>query len=260
VDGSDYNIAHSKWQLTYQIVDPESFFKNVHVEDIEPGQDYFKVLTKGINPLLKAVFDDAVVTAMVDYTIDDLLSNKQDTIRNHVWKLMQQKLTYQLGSGIEVVSLQLNEKAWPRQVDQAFQKFISASNEKEESISKAETEAADIINEAAGSIARQLHAALHDETLSEEEKELLWSHAAGAAQAKIAEARAYATKVVESAEANAEYLRKVLPEYRKWPELFIKTIHRETVVEVFDKAEDKVMVQPTEGPRGREIRLIVGER
>jgi len=258
VDGSDYNIVHSKWQLTYQIVDPESFFKNVHVEDIEPGQDYFKVITKSINPLLKAVFDDAVVTAMVHYTIDEALEDKKDTIRNHVWKLMQQKLAYQLDSGIEVVSVQLNDMDPPRQVDPAFQRVISASNEKEESVSKAETEAANILNEAAGSIARQLHAALHDETMSEEEKELLWSHAAGAAQAKIAEARAYATKVVESAEANAEYLHKVLPEYRKWPELFIQTIHRETVVEVYDKAEEKVMVQPTEGPGGRrEIRYKI---
>jgi membrane protease subunit HflK len=261
VDGSDYNIVHSKWQLTYQIVDPESFFKNVYVEDVEPGQDYFKVITKSINPLLKAVFDDSVVTAMVHYTIDEALSSKKDTIRNHVWKLMQQKLTHQINSGIEVVSIQLNDMKPPRQVDQAFQKFISASNDKEGEISKAKTEAENTINEAAGSIARKLHATLHDETVSEQEKELLWSYAAGAAQAKISRARAYATKVVESAEANAEYLHKILPAFRESPDIFIQRIHSDAIVEVFGNADEKVIVQPTVGPGGkRQIRLIVGDK
>ncbi|MDH4239603.1 MAG: protease modulator HflK [Phycisphaerae bacterium] len=257
VDGSDYNIVHSKWQLIYQIVDPESFFKNVYVEDVEPGQDYFEVITKSINPLLKAVFDDAVVTAMVDYTIDEALSSQED-IRNDVLKLMQQKLTHQINSGIQVESVQLTDITWPRQVDRAFQSLNKASQESEKAISEAKTYAENTLNEAAGSVARRLHATLRDETISEQEKELLWSHAAGAAQTKIAHARAYATKIVENAEANAEYLHKILPEFRKWPELFIQKIHRDAVAEVFDKADEKIMIQPTEGPGAKEIRLIVG--
>lgn len=258
VEGSDYNIVHSKWQLTYQIDDPESFFKNVYVEDVEPGQDYFKVITKSINPLLKAVFDDAVVTAMVHYTIDDALLSK-DEIRKDVVELMQQKLTHQINSGIKVVSVQLTDMTWPRQVDQAFQNLNKASQESEKRISEAKTYYENTLNETAGSIARQLHATLRDETISEQEKELLWSHAAGAAQAKIARARADATKVVENAEANAEYLHKILPEFRKWPELFIQKIHRDAIVEVFDNADEKIMIQPTEGDGDREIRIMVGD-
>jgi len=258
VDGSDYNIVHSKWQLVYQIVDPESFFKNVYVEDVEPGQDYFKVITKSINPLLKAVFDDAVVTAMVHYTIDDALSSQED-IRDDVLELLQQKLTHQINSGIRVESVHLTDITWPRQVDRAFQNLNKASQESEKKISEAKTYAENTLNETAGSIARQLHATLRDETISEQEKELLWSHAAGAAQTKIAHARAYATKVVENAEANAEYLHKILPEFRKWPELFIQKIHRDAIVEVFENADEKIMIQPTEGDGDREIRIMVGD-
>lgn len=258
VDGSDYNIIHSKWQLTYQIVDPESFFKNVYVEDVEPGQDYFKVITKSINPLLKAVFDDAVVTAMVHYTIDEALSS-QDRIPGHVLKLMQQKLTHQINSGIKVVSVQLNDIKPPRQVDHAFQALSRASQQSETAISKAEIYAENTLNETAGSIARQLHKTLRDETVSEKEKELLWSYAAGAAQAKIARARAYSTKVVENAEANAEYLQKILPEFRKWPELFIQKIHRDAIVHVLEKADEKIMIQPTEGDGDTEIRIMIGD-
>jgi membrane protease subunit HflK len=258
VDGSDYNIVHSKWQLTYQIVDSESFFKNVYVEEVKPGQDYFDVMTKSINPLLKAVFDDAVVTAMVHYSIDEALLS-QDRIPNHVKKLMQQKLAEQMNSGIEVVSVQLTGVTWPRQVDQAFQKFITASNDKEKRISKARTDAENTLNEAAGPVARELFAALHDETISEQERELLWSRAAGAAQAKIAQARAYATKVVQDAEADAEYLNKILPEYQQRPELVIQKIHRDAIVHVLEKADKKIMIQPTEGEGGREVWIRVGE-
>ncbi|MBW8041799.1 MAG: hypothetical protein FVQ85_17625 [Planctomycetes bacterium] len=257
--GNDYNIVHSKWQLTYQIVDPESFFKNIYVEDVKPGQDYFDAITKSINPLLKAVFDDAVVTAMVHYSIDEALSSL-DRIPNHVAKLMQQKLTHEINSGIKVVSVQLTDINPPRQVDQAFQAFITASNKKEELISKAKTYAENTLNEAAGPVARELFAALHDETRSEQEKESLWSQAAGAAQAKIARARAYATKVVENAEADAKYLHKILPEYRKWPELVIQRIHRDAIVQVLDNADKKIMIQPTEGPGGKEIRLMIGSK
>ena len=258
VDGSDYNIVHSKWQLTYQIVEPESFFKNVYVEEVKPGQDYFDVITKSINPLLKAVFDDAVVTAMVHYSIDEALSS-QDRIPNHVKKLMQQKLEQQIESGIKVVQVRLIDMKPPRQVDRAFQDFVAASQKKEGDISKARTYAGNTLNEAAGPVARELFAALHDETISEQEKELLWSQAAGAAQAKIARARAYATKIIEDAEADAEYLKKILPEYRKWPELVIQKIHRDAIVHVLEKADKKIMIQPAEGEGAREIRIMIGE-
>ncbi len=257
-DGSDYNIVHSKWQLTYQIIDPESFFKNVYVEDVKPGQSYFDVITKSITPLLKAVFDDAVVTAMVHYSIDEALSS-QDRIPNHVEKLMQQKLELEIESGIKVVSVQLTKITWPRQVDPAFQAFITASQKSQKAISEARTYAENTLNEAAGSVARELHATLQDKTISGQEKELLWSQAAGAAQAKIAQARAYRTKVVENAEADAEYLHKMLPEYRKRPELVIQKIHRDAIVHVLENADEKIMIQPTEGAGDREIRIMIGD-
>ncbi|MHC4158999.1 MAG: protease modulator HflK, partial [Planctomycetota bacterium] len=258
LDGSDYNIVHSKWQLTYQIVDTESFFRNVYVEDVKPGQDYFDVMTKSINPLLKAVFDDAVVTAMVHYSIDEALSS-QDRIPNRVEKLMQKKLEQQMNSGIKVVSVQLIEMKPPRQVDHAFQNLSKASQMRETTISEARTYAANTLNEAAGSVALALFATLHDENIGEQEKELLWAQVAGAAQAKIAQARAYATKVIEEAEADAGYLEKILPEYRKRPELVLQKIHRDAVVQVLGNADEKIMIQPAGGDGDREIRIIVGD-
>ena len=75
-DGSDYNIVHTKWQLTYQIDDPELFFRNVYVEDVKPGDIYFNVITDSITPLLQTMFEDAVVSTMVNYTIDEAIESR----------------------------------------------------------------------------------------------------------------------------------------------------------------------------------------
>ncbi|GAI52963.1 unnamed protein product, partial [marine sediment metagenome] len=125
---SDYNIVHCKWQLTYKINDPERFFKNTYTEDAKPGQSYADVITKSIKPLLERLFEDAVVTAMVNYSIDEAISS-QDRIPKHVKRLLQKKLD-RIESGIAVISVQLTDITWPRQVDNAFLASIKASQKK----------------------------------------------------------------------------------------------------------------------------------
>ena len=123
--GSDYNIVHSKWQLAYKIDDPERFFKNIYVGDVKPGQSYAEVAVQSITPLLENLVEDAIVTTMVYYTIDEAISSQQ-RIPEHVKRLLQEKLVA-IESGIEVVSVQLTDITWPRQVDYAFQACIMAS-------------------------------------------------------------------------------------------------------------------------------------
>ena len=253
--GSDYNIVHCKWQLTYQIDDPESFFRNVYVEDVEPGEIYFGVITKSVKPLLQDLVEDAVVTAMVNYTIDEAISSK-DTIPDHVKKLLQEKFD-KIESGIKVVSVQLTDVTWPRQVDYAFLASIRASQASQRAISEAKGYAEKTLNEAAGRVAGELFVVLEDKTVSEQQNELLWSQLAGAAQKKIAQARAYRTKVVETTKANAEYLQKLLPEYRKRPKLVVQKIYQDAVEEVLNNADEKIIIQPTEGTRGKEIRILL---
>jgi membrane protease subunit HflK len=261
--GSDYHIVHCKWQLTYKIDDPERFFKNTYTDDAKPGQSYADVIAKSIKPLLERLFEDAVVTAMVNYTIDEAISS-QDRIPKHVKKLLQEKLD-RIESGIAVVSVQLTDITWPRQVDNAFLASIKASQESQKTISQAKGYAENTLNETAGPIAAQLFETLKDETTREpvlsavegEEKELLWSQLAGQAQEKIAGARAYRTKVVETAKANAEYLQKLLPEYRKRPELVVQKIYQDAIEYILNNVDEKIIIQPTEGTKGREIRLLL---
>jgi len=253
--GSDYNIVHCKWQLIYQIDEPERFFKNVYVEDVKPGEIYFDIIRRSITPLLKALVDDTVVTTMVNYTIDEARSSDERIARD-VKRQLREKLA-KIESGISVVSVQLTDIIWPRQVDAAFQDSITASQLNRQLISQAKLYAEKTLNETAGPVAEKLLVALEDETVSEKQKELLWSQLAGSAQQKIAKALAYRTKVVETAKANAEYMQQLLPEYRKRPKLVIQKIYQDAIEYVFDNVDEKMIVQPTETTKGKEIRILL---
>jgi len=256
--GSDYNIVHSKWQLTYKIDDPERFFKNVYVkdEDVKPGDIYFDVITKSITPLLQSLFEDVIVTATVNYTIDDVMFEQVARLTEHIRRLLQEKLDT-IESGIKVVRIQLTDRTWPLQVDEAFKALVTASQDRQTAISQAQTYAESTLNETAGPVAKKLFVALYDDTISEEEKELLWSQLAGKAQEKIAEARAYRTKVVANARANAEYFQELLPEYRKRPELVVQKIYLDAIERIFDNVVEKFVIQPTEGTKETEFRILL---
>jgi len=253
--GSDYNIFHSKWQLTYQIDDPEQFFINPYIGDVKPGDIYFNVITESIKPLLKDVFENAVVTALVNYTIDEAISS-QDRIPKHVKRLVQEKLD-KIESGIKVVSVQLTASECPRQVKNAFEASTRASQQSEKEITNARAYAANTLNEAAGPFAEELFAALHDESIDEQTREQLWSQLAGTAQDKIAEARIYRTKVVERARANADYLESILPEYRQRPKLVLQKIYLDAIENILSNADEKFIVQTTKGSKGTQMRVLL---
>ncbi|MHC4425505.1 MAG: protease modulator HflK [Planctomycetota bacterium] len=225
--GSDYNIVHTKWQLTYQIDDPERFFKNIHVEDVKTGDDYFDVITGSITPLLESLFEDTVVTEMVNYTIDEAISSEKDRIQERMRTLLQKKLD-KIESGIKVVSVQLTQSVSPRQVKDAFQASMDASQTSQTTITNARAYAEDTLNKAGG-----------------------------AAQEEIAEARFYRTKVVETAKANADYLQRLLPEYRQRPKLVIQQIYLDAIEQIFDNADEKFVVQTAEGAKGTELRVLL---
>jgi len=239
--GSDYNIVHCKWRLTYQIDDPIRFFKNIYVEDVKPGDIYLDVVIESITPLLQNIFEDAIVTSTVNYTIDDIMYEKVAQLTGDIKELVQEKLNT-IESGLKVVQIQLTEKTWPRQVDKEFQALVTASQDRQTKINAARSYAESTLNEVAGPVAEKLFAALKDDNVSEEERELLWSQLAGTAQEKISQARSYQTQVVANARANAQYLKELLPEYRKYPELVIQRIYQDVLEKIYNNVDEKFVV------------------
>lgn len=256
--GSDYNILHSKWVLTYQITDPVSFYKNCHVETgkLQAGQNYADIVEESIRPMLEDLLSNAVVETMVNYTIEEAMYEKSSSVTDHVKRLVQEKLN-KVKSGIMVIDVQRNRIAVPRQVEAAFQAAHTAVAAREKTISAAKLYAEKTMSETAGLVAGELLKALKDKNTSEQQKERLWSQLAGRAQEEIAGARAYRTQTVETARANAEYLRRILPEYRKHPNLVIQRIYTDAMEQILETADEKIIIQPGKTARGKEVRISI---
>ena len=255
ISGSDYNIVHCKWQLIYKIDNPIRFLRNVYVRDIKPGEIYYDVIRESLKPFLVSMVEDAVVSTMVKYTIDEALSGYGD-ISNSVAAYLQRKLDA-MESGISVESVQLTEKAWPRQVDEAFQQSIIARQTREKLINEANNYSRTSLYETGGIAGEALLKTLKDGSLEGPEQEQLWSQLAGTGQEIISSAIAYRTKVVENAKANSEYLERLLPEYRKYPQLVLQRIYQDAIVEVLEKVDEKIIIQPGQGSKSSEIRLLL---
>ncbi|MGA2173189.1 MAG: SPFH domain-containing protein [Sedimentisphaerales bacterium] len=257
-EGSDYNILHSKWVLAYQITDPESFFKNCFVDAsrLQAGQNYGDIIEQGITPMLENLLADAVVRTMVNYSVEEAMYERAAGVTEHVRRLLQDKLD-KVNSGIRVIDVQRNRIAVPRQVEDAFQAAHSAVQTREKTISEAKLYAEKTLSETAGSVANDLLKALRDNDANEQQKEMLWTQLAGRAQEQIADARASRTQVVESARADADYLRRILPEYRKHPQLVVQRIYKDAVEQILDNADEKIILQPGQTAAGSQIRVMV---
>jgi membrane protease subunit HflK len=254
-EGSDYNIVHTRWQIDYQITGVEQFFRNVYVQDVRPGQVYVDVITQSITLLLKSVVEDAIVDAIVQYSIDEAILSA-DTIRRHVMRLVQEKLDA-IESGVYVTLVQLVEARWPKQVDEAFNAYVQASQQSSQALSEARTYADKTLTNAAGRVAEQLYQTIQGENADEEQQEALWALAAGEVQDRLAQAQTYRTKVVEAAKANADYLTSILPEYRKRPELVLRQIYLDAIQEVLTNADEKFVLDKSDDAREQEFRILV---
>jgi regulator of protease activity HflC (stomatin/prohibitin superfamily) len=254
-DGSDYSIVHTRWQIDYQIQSIDQFFRNVYVPDVKPGQVYFDVMTESITPMLRSMIEDAVVRAMVHYTIDEALQSI-DTIPGRVRRLAQQKLD-DINGGILLTSVRLVKAEWPKQVDQAFTESINASQKSQAAITQAQTYAENTLNEVAGLVAKQLYQALTDGSVGSERIEALWSHVAGGARDRIAQAEAYRTKVVETTKANADYLQSLRPEYQKRPELVAQGLYLAAIEDVLANANEKFIVEASQDAKDHQIRIML---
>ncbi|MHC4771195.1 MAG: SPFH domain-containing protein, partial [Planctomycetota bacterium] len=145
---------------------------------------------------------------------------------------------------------------WPRQVDEAFQASSKARQESEQIRIDASSYREKLLTDTGGSGAEDILERLKQPGLSQSEQEELVANLSGQVQTEISEARLYRTKVVEDAKANAEYMQKLLPEYRKNPELVLQKIYQDAIEQVLANADEKIFMQTREGLPD-EIRLML---
>ena len=253
-EGTDYNIVHAKWTLTYVIADPEEFFKHIYYRASRPGEDFLDVMAETVEPLLTTISANAVVSEMVKHSIEEAIQSKSD-IPNNIARAVQSKLD-RINSGIDVVSMQADKIIWPRQVNVSFEAATMVKQISDQTEKEAGSYARTILTEAGGTNAESILADLKAAD-NDEEKQKLLGRLEGASREIIANAWAQRVEAVARAEANAQYLKKLLPEYRKHPDLVLQKIHRDTVAEVLENADEKFFVQSSgEGSR-QEVRVEI---
>jgi regulator of protease activity HflC (stomatin/prohibitin superfamily) len=228
------------------------FFKNVYVKSASAGQNYIDVIPQSVEPFLKAFACDAIVATMVQFSIDEAIKSDAQ-ISRAAQKLLQEKLD-QIESGMEIDSMQITQITWPRQVEDAFVASIKASNDADKSVREAKGYAESKINEAGGI---EIINALTDPNITEQQLDDLLINASGQVRQTISEAKAYRTQVVESAKASADYLAKLLPEYRKRPKLVLERIYQEAMEEILSNTQETIIVQPSSGVKSTEFRVMV---
>ncbi|MBN1787793.1 MAG: protease modulator HflK [Sedimentisphaerales bacterium] len=250
--GNDYNIVHSRWLLTYRISDCELFLKNIYVKDAPAGQNYIDVIGESVEPMLRALACDAIITTMVQFSIDEAIKSDAD-ISRQASKVLQAKLD-DIESGIEIDSMQITAVTWPRQVEDAFIASIKASNDADRIIREAKGYAESKINEAGGA---EIINAFSNPDVTEPQMEYYWANASGQVRQTISEAKAYRTKVVESAKANADYLVKLLPQYRKRPRLVLERIYYDAMEEILGNTDENIIAQPGSDVKNKEFRIMI---
>jgi len=139
----------------------------------------------------------------------------------------------------------------------AFDDPTLASQKRDQAITDARSYADKVLSAAGGARAAEILQALKRPDLSEEERRRYLSQLGGTSREIIANARAYRTTVVEAARANADYFRKLLPEYRQHPDLVLQRIYQDAVEDIFDNAVEKFIVQSSGGGKRKQIRILV---
>ncbi|MHC5199025.1 MAG: SPFH domain-containing protein, partial [Planctomycetota bacterium] len=176
-------------------------------------------------------------------------------IAEDVKYILQDKLD-QVGCGIQIGDVRASQIVWPRQVDQAFQASSKARQESDQIKTDAASYKEQLLTDTGGSDAETILDQIKQPGLSQEKQFELVGELSGQVRTEISEANLYRTTVVEDAKASAEYLRRLLPEYRKNQELVLQKIYQDAIEQVLAGADEKIFIQTREG-MADEIRVLL---
>jgi modulator of FtsH protease HflK len=210
----DENLLIAKAIVQYRVKDPADYLFRV---------DYNE------DPLLRNLVKSALTELSGSMRVDALLTSGRTELQQRAKAQVQQQLdAYR--SGLEVVSVDLQEVAPPVEVAQAFRDVASAGEEKNKLINDAQGYANSVIPQARGD-----------------------------AQRRLREAEGYRTDVVNRAGGEARRFADVLAQYQLDARVYGVDVTRyrlwvETMEKILPKAR-KYIVEP--GPNGEvNIRLL----
>lgn len=235
VDGylltADACIIHTSWSMTYRISGPKKYYETC-LTPVAPadGDTVFKNEkgevqgTRGPKTLLRNVLDNSVLQVTSHWKVNDIIFKKTNEYRMEVESLVRKQIA-DLDIGITVETVSLSVKSPPPQTINAFNEVTSA-----------ETQAKSAEDKARAYASKQI-------ALAESESKVLTSEAIN-----------YKKRVVAEVEADAEYFKKLLPEYKKNPESVTVALFTQSVSDALSSAKDKFIVNSL-GSGKQELRL-----
>jgi len=192
----DLNIINVEWTVQYRIIDPKAWLFNVEASE-----------------RLHTIRDvsAAVVNSLIgDRAILEIMGSERDKIQFSAKELMNEKYK-QLGLGISVSSVQLQNVIPPEEVQQAFEDVNIAIQDMNR-----------MINEGKEAYNKEI------------------PKAKGEADKLIQEARGYAAERVNKAEGDTARFNAVYTEYVKAPDITKRRLYLETLDAIFSRT-DKVL-------------------
>lgn len=196
----DLNVLDIEWIVQYKIKSAASFL--------------FKIR----NPIktLRDISESAMRRIIGDYTFDEVLTTKRIEINNLAQKHMQEILD-SYDSGIQIITVKLQDVNPPDPVKPAFNEVNEAKQEREKMINQAWE--------------------VYNKKIPQ---------AKGEAEKMIREAEGYAAERVNKAEGEAERFNLLRREYVKAKQVTKRRLYLETMEKIIKKAGKKYVIDPEE--------------
>ncbi len=206
----DENIVELKFSVQYRLKNAEDYLFNVENPDIEFDRACrFKSTICG-------VLDSAIRTVVGRNNMDYILREGRAEIGSRTMTLMQEILD-DYGTGIEILTVNLEDSQPPNAVQDAFQDATKAREDMERYKNEAQAYANEVLPQARGEAARMLE-----------------------------DAKAYRSQVIANAEGEASRFTQLLTEYRKAPEVTRQRMYLTAVESVLSNSS-KVVVDVDKG-------------
>jgi modulator of FtsH protease HflK len=191
----DESIVELPLAVQYNISDVKKFVLNVRDPEIS----------------LQHATDSAVRHVVGSTELNQVLSEGREAIAVEVKQRLQSYLDL-YESGIQVVSVNIQESRPPEEVRAAFDDVIRAKEDEQRSVNQAQSYSNGIVNEAKGN-----------------------------AQRLLAEAEGYKSAVISRAEGESNRFESLLAEYKRAPEVTRQRLYLETMENVMSNSS-KVLV------------------
>lgn len=267
----DRALLHMKLACAYQVENPVKFRESM----VEPEQ------------AVRSVICSAAIKAVAHRTADAIMSGESAALVNEIKNAANTALGedgLDCGMVITTLSLPQHSPTWPLGARDAFNKAQNASNVREGKINDARGSARRSLLSAAGVAYEKLVGKIDAKKkpdklprieayiqarksgneqeaariLAEIDKVLLSGETGGEAKAIIEDAKAYQTWLVQAVQGRAEKFKKLLPEFRKYPEMMVQRLWAETVEEILNSptvekivlnvGDQKIVIQTNQPP------------